>query len=377
MDNQGNRYGAFDGTVRGIGILRSQIDPKFSLRPGEWADARFEFVWDWDGRAVIGTSYDPMELTVREVDTVGPSQYRLGREHALTFRNPGSNGGTPVTNAVPAGGGAVVPVSGGAQGAAGTPVAATGGVAPQAGGAAGGPNAAAAAAQGVEGGATATGGVAQAVGANQTAAGANQVAGAASAVGGLFGGGGAAPASANAVPAGATGDPCGGNLRCYNAGPFTATVRQLTAVQSATSRANRTLSYNVEFRNVSGQPIILAYLARTNASTDNQGNIFADAGVTGIGTADGRSANTQFALNPGQARSATFNLWRRNTGTVLGTSWTWDVTIAELQVLANGQQVQTVREHAVHISDVAPGGSAGAPANPSQTIERLRGIFGR
>jgi hypothetical protein len=68
-------------------------------------------------------------------------------------------------------------------------------------------------------------------------------------------------------------------------------------------------------RNVSSQPIILAYKATSDGATDNLGNRYYwgtagtyDMSVTGIGKVEGRNADPQFVLAPGESRTATFSL---------------------------------------------------------------------
>jgi hypothetical protein len=101
-DDRGNRYEiAGPQGVRGIGEIRSVVDPKFALQPGESSDARFEFVWQ-RGREIFGLSFDA-ELTVREIDPVAGGQIRLGREHALRFRGL-ADGVTTVASSPPTGG---------------------------------------------------------------------------------------------------------------------------------------------------------------------------------------------------------------------------------------------------------------------------------
>lgn len=83
-DDLGNRYVIGSNGVRGIGVLGgNQVDTKFTLAPGETSEARFEYTWE-PGRAIVGTRYD-MDLTVREVDPVSGSQFKLGRERVLHF----------------------------------------------------------------------------------------------------------------------------------------------------------------------------------------------------------------------------------------------------------------------------------------------------
>ena len=86
IDDRGNRYQIVRQTgVRGIGeVSNTTFDPKFTLRPGEESDGRFEFYWQPARGVIYGTSYE-IDMAVREIETVADGQYRLGREHALHF----------------------------------------------------------------------------------------------------------------------------------------------------------------------------------------------------------------------------------------------------------------------------------------------------
>ena len=88
-DDRGNRYVVEEPRgVRGIGVLGAgPIDPKFTLRPGESGDVRFEFSLQPRG-AVIGTQY-VVEMAIREIESIEGQQWRLGREYALQFRGFG------------------------------------------------------------------------------------------------------------------------------------------------------------------------------------------------------------------------------------------------------------------------------------------------
>lgn len=99
IDDQGNRYviNGADG-VRGIGLIDSRVDAKFTLRPGEPADARIEMVWQ-PGREIIGLNFE-MEFAVRELIPTPSGQWRLGLEHPLRFtglRAGAAAVATPVT----------------------------------------------------------------------------------------------------------------------------------------------------------------------------------------------------------------------------------------------------------------------------------------
>src|SRR5262245_12639768 len=123
INEAGNRYTIEQpANVRGIAeIAGGQFDPKFMVQPGQAADARFEFWWRWDGRAIIGQRAWDIDLTIREVNEIAPGQYRFGQEHALQFK--GVAVGTS-TGAAPAGGslatvsGAAAPASAPAAAAA-------------------------------------------------------------------------------------------------------------------------------------------------------------------------------------------------------------------------------------------------------------------
>lgn len=102
-DDQGHRYEVSSAAgVRGIGwITGNTFDSKFTLQPGEFADARIEMSWRPASRAdIFGTRW-VMELAVREIDQVAATQFRLGREHALQFRGF-REGWAPTTTTVAA-----------------------------------------------------------------------------------------------------------------------------------------------------------------------------------------------------------------------------------------------------------------------------------
>jgi hypothetical protein len=125
-DDQGNRYAVYGAnSVRGIGeITGNAFDPKFTLQPGEGADARFELAWSPSRNEIFGTRFE-LELAVREIDPLVGNQFRLGREHALRFT--GFSDATIVA-ATPAPGSAdaiaLTPGPGAAPATAGQPVAA-------------------------------------------------------------------------------------------------------------------------------------------------------------------------------------------------------------------------------------------------------------
>jgi len=177
-------------------------------------------------------------------------------------------------------------------------------------------------------------------------------------------------------------DPCGGSPACYNAGVFIAEISQVTPSAMTRGARHHTVAINIRFRNVSDQPIILGYESGTSAGTDNFGNTYYwgragthDTSVKGMGIVTARTADTQFALNPGQSRNATFNLVRYNAVAPIGEAWTYDVVIDELALLA-GQQVQTVRQNSLNFRNVSPASTfTGTAANAEETANKVIDLF--
>ena len=196
-----------------------------------------------------------------------------------------------------------------------------------------------------------------------------------------------APGSTPAVPAApaASVNNCAGSTRpCFDSGAFTATVTGFAG--SVIGNRHHSLRINVEIRNVTDQPLILAYKQGTNTAIDNLGNRYgygrpgtADGSVEGIGLmVPGRTVNASFQLAPRSARSAVFSAIRYESGPKpAGTTWAFDTVLAELRPLPNGTQTELVRDHSVHLVDLRVGAAAAAPASIKDTADKLRGIFGR
>jgi hypothetical protein len=338
INEAGNRYTIEQpANVRGIAeIAGGQFDPKFTVQPGQAADARFEFWWRWDGRAIIGQRAWDIDLTIREVNEIAPGQYRFGQEHALQFKGVAVGN---MTSAAPAGG-SLSTVSGpAAPAASASPAPAAGPAAP--------------------------------------------------------------PAPAAQVAADQP-DACAGKIRCFDAGPFVAEILTATATREQASRPWHTVAMNIRFRNKTNAPIILGYVVPSGVLIDDLGNRYVPAGAPndakGIGKVQARSADPQFVLRPGESRQATLGQARvmrgTPTATVIGSSYTFDVSIAELEVIYNGQQVRTVREHTLTFPSfaltggagatvAAPAGNGAAPQNGTEAAENIkkageaiRGLFG-
>ncbi len=182
-------------------------------------------------------------------------------------------------------------------------------------------------------------------------------------------------------------DQCAGKARCYGAGPFVAEVAQFTTSTEG-NRKYHVLRTNVKVRNVSSQPIILAYKATSDGATDNLGNRYYwgtagtyDMSVSGIGKVEGRNVDPQFVLRPGESRTATFSLVRKDAnGRELGTSWTQDLTLVQLEILPSNQ-VRVGREYAVSFKDLASGatdaGSAAAQQAGKKLFDAVRARMGK
>jgi hypothetical protein len=190
----------------------------------------------------------------------------------------------------------------------------------------------------------------------------------------------AASAQATSPPPGAPApkDHCGGNPRCFDAGAFVAEVMQLSASAMTPGARHQGVVINIRFRNVSDKPVILAYRAGSSQALDNFGNGFTwgrpgthDTSVKGIGMLEGRSVDTQFGLNPGQARSATFNIIRFNARPPIGNAWNYDVVIDEIEILP-GQVVRSARQNSLSFPNLTAG-TFSANANGASPLDALGG----
>ncbi len=176
-------------------------------------------------------------------------------------------------------------------------------------------------------------------------------------------------------------DACAASPRCYNAGTFLAEVMQVQASAMVKGARNQSLSINIRFRNISDQPIILAYRSGSSAARDNFGNGFAygrpsthDTSVKGIGMVVGRSADTQFSLSPGQSRNATFGTVRFNAAPPIGDHWNYDVVIEEIEIQP-GQVVKSVRQNSVTFANLSAGtfSGVGTPGSASGLASAVLG----
>jgi hypothetical protein len=138
-------------------------------------------------------------------------------------------------------------------------------------------------------------------------------------------------------------DACAGKAHCDSNQLFAAEVVELTG--SMVGGRHHLLKMNIRFRNLTDHPITLAYVTGSSGAVDNLNNAYYwgragthDASTQGIGIVEGRKADTQFHLDPGESREAVFAVIRYEAARrPIGTSFNYNHTIAELQ-----QQASTV-----------------------------------
>ncbi|MEP7002359.1 MAG: hypothetical protein ABI969_17855, partial [bacterium] len=134
--------------------------------------------------------------------------------------------------------------------------------------------------------------------------------------------------------------------------------------------------------NTSSEPIILAYKATTSGVTDNLGNRYYygrpsshDMSASGIGKVEGNNADPQFALAPGESRSATFAVIRFDArGTQIGTSFTHGLTLSQLEILPS-HQIRVGRDYAVSFRDLSNTGGDQAKAAGNAAAAKLIDVF--
>lgn len=94
-DDRGNKYTLSNNRrLIGIGLVeRNRFDPKFTLAPGESAEAKLELNF-YARNVIVGTRFD-FEFGLREIEPLPAGQYRLGREHVLSWQELGQGVAAP------------------------------------------------------------------------------------------------------------------------------------------------------------------------------------------------------------------------------------------------------------------------------------------
>lgn len=174
-------------------------------------------------------------------------------------------------------------------------------------------------------------------------------------------------------------EACAGRSNCYPAGPFKAEIVRLTP-SGGVGREDHVLRINARFTNLTNQPLVLAYSARSSIAIDEYGNPYhwgrantVDGSVTGMGISSTSSADAQFQLRPGESRDATFQVRRYGTTGAIGATFGWDVAVEQLEPLPGGQ-VRVVRQHSLSFAGLTSGITApAAEAEGGRSfLERLR-----
>jgi len=153
-------------------------------------------------------------------------------------------------------------------------------------------------------------------------------------------------------------DACASKAHCDSNKLFSAEVVQLTG--SIVGGRHPLVKMSIRFHNITDRPIILAYVTGTSGAVDNLNNAYYwgrtgkhDISTQGIGIVEGRKADTQFKLDPGETREAVFAVIRYEAGRKpLGNSFNYNNTIAELQ--QQGTTVNVVKQYSMrfpHLPD--------------------------
>lgn len=177
----------------------------------------------------------------------------------------------------------------------------------------------------------------------------------------------------------AAADPCTGIPNCYAAGPFVAEIVQLAPNQPKNNA--HVVRVGVRFRNVSNQPLILAYQSNSGTMLDNYGQQYgvdwrSNANVSGIGQSTRNKADPQFVLSPGESRTASFNYSRYVGKSAIGTIFSPELVVEQLEILPS-QQIRSTRDYAVsfiNVSSASLGASTYPGATPGHATEAIEEI---
>ena len=142
----------------------------------------------------------------------------------------------------------------------------------------------------------------------------------------------------------------------YDAGRFIARIVHVTTADTRYGNANNhAVTVTMSMKNVTDQPMTLAYRALSQQLADDRGHTFVNelqvGDVAGIGLNTGRAIDGQFTLAPGEVREASFkNLVRLVNGDQPGSRYDYDLVLDECERLPN-QQVRVLRTYSVAFHD--------------------------
>jgi hypothetical protein len=152
---------------------------------------------------------------------------------------------------------------------------------------------------------------------------------------------------------------CPANAQCVATRSFVATV---TNFRTSTQGRYRVLSTTVRFENKSAQPLTIGYVRDSGIALDELGNRYlvpSANGVRAIGEIVGTSIDPKFALQPGEASDARFELMWEPNKTAAGKAFELDLAVREIANGA-GDQLKLGQEHALHFAGL--GAASAAPA---------------
>jgi hypothetical protein len=174
-------------------------------------------------------------------------------------------------------------------------------------------------------------------------------------------------------------DACAGRAACRDLGLFVAEATRL--VKSPRQQNLNKVRVEFQVRNNGSQPLTLGYLRDSGLLIDDRGERYTvdwrdNANVSGIGQVEHRQADTRFRLSPGQTGRFALDFSRYGTDSG-GRVFSADLVLAQLEVLP-GDQVRTVREHAMGFQGLGVGasrqGGQGA-ADLVQAVQQLTDLF--
>lgn len=196
----------------------------------------------------------------------------------------------------------------------------------------------------------------------------------------------AATPAPEATPA--TADACGGRANCRDFGAFAAEAVRVSKGRLGGGYEQVRLEFRVV--NHGAAPLILGLQGHGGGLIDERGERWVldsqrPGRVTGIGVVYRGRADPQFRLAPGQTGRAAVEFVRYGTDNG-SRSFSADLGLVELEVLP-GQQVRTVREHALSfpqlqlgtLAPAAPGtdSAAAGVAEIVNAVQSLKGLFGK
>jgi hypothetical protein len=125
---------------------------------------------------------------------------------------------------------------------------------------------------------------------------------------------------------------------CYDAPNFAVAVVDF---RMSTASGYKLMDATLRFVNKTNQPLILGYLDGSAVALDDQGNRYVpygNRGLAGIGLVNGATGDPKFALQPGGAGDARWELlWRPGPQEAIGSAFDLSLTIREVTTLVGGQ----------------------------------------